>query len=80
MTFSAMGMITFVYYLPIYFQAVKGTTAEASGISTIPFLVSNTIASIIVGGGITKLGYFVPFMWIGSLISPLVAGSCTRFK
>ncbi|KAL9620789.1 MAG: hypothetical protein Q9160_004689 [Pyrenula sp. 1 TL-2023] len=57
-----------IYYLPFYFQAVKGTTAEGSGIRTIPFLVSNTIASLVVGGSITAIGPYVPFLFAGSAI------------
>lgn len=51
---------------------MKGTSAEDSGIRTIPYLVSNTLASIVVGGIITWSGYYVPFLWIGSGI--FVAG------
>lgn len=47
---------THIFYLPFYFQAVKGTTAEQSGIRTIPYLGSIIISSIIVGGGITVIG------------------------
>lgn len=68
-----MGLYTHIYYLPFYFQAVKGTTAEQSGIRTIPYLISNTIASIGVGGSITYLGPYTPFTWIGSAI--FTAGS-----
>lgn len=67
-TFLAMGMYTHIYYLPFYFQAVKGTSAEGSGIRTIPYLVSNTLAAIFGGGMITVIGYYVPFLWIGSII------------
>ena len=68
MAFISMAFGTFVYYLPIYFQAIRNDSAQGSGISTIPFLVSNTIASLAVGGGITKIGWYTPFMWFGSLM------------
>ncbi|KAF1356882.1 major facilitator superfamily domain-containing protein [Delphinella strobiligena] len=64
--FMAMALYTHVYYLPFYFQAVKGTSAEGSGIRIIAYLVSNTIASIVVGSSITILGYYTPFMWVGA--------------
>ena len=63
-----------IYFLPFYFQAVKGTTAEGSGIRTIPYLVSITIASIVIGGLITKFGHYTPFMWVGSAIFTVGAG------
>lgn len=61
-------MADLVDFLPFYFQAVKGTSAEGSGIRTIPYLVSNTLASIVVGGIITWTGHYVPFLWAGSAI------------
>jgi len=57
-----------IYYLPFYFQAVKGTSAEGSGIRCIPYLVSITLASIVVGGAITFLGPYNPPMWVGVVI------------
>ena len=63
-----MALYSHIYYLPFYFQAVKGTSAEGSGIRTIPYLVSITLASIVVGGLITKLGWYTPFMWAGAAV------------
>lgn len=63
-----------IYFLPFYFQAVKGTTAEGSGIRTIPYLGSVILASIIIGGAITALGWYKPFMIIGSAIFTVGAG------
>ena len=78
--FLAMGLYIHVYYLPIYFQAIKGTTAEGSGIRLIAYLVSNTIVSIIVGGTITSVGYYVPFMWLAAAIFTIGSGLLTTFK
>lgn len=73
-TFLAMGLYAHIYYLPFYFQAVKGTTAEGSGIRTIPYLVSTTLASIVVGGSITAFGWYTPFMWLGAALFTVGAG------
>ncbi|OAL24890.1 hypothetical protein AYO20_10594 [Fonsecaea nubica] len=78
--FLAMGLYTHVYYLPFYFQAVKGTTAEQSGIRTIPYLVSITISSIVVGASITTLGPYVPFTWFGSAIFAVGSGMLYNLK
>ena len=69
-----MALYTHIYYLPFYFQAVLGTSAEGSGIRSIPYLVSITTSSLIVGALITKIGYYVPFLWIGSAIFTVGAG------
>jgi Na+/melibiose symporter-like transporter len=75
-----MGIYTHIFYLPIYFQAVKGTTAEGSGIRCIAYLVSNTIASIVVGGSITALGYYTPFTWFGTAIFTIGSGMLFTLK
>ncbi|KAJ9646219.1 hypothetical protein H2204_000882 [Knufia peltigerae] len=78
--FLAMGLYTHVYYLPFYFQAVKGTSAEGSGIRTIPYLVSITLSSIAVGGSITALGPYVPFTWFGSAVFAVGSGLLHTLK
>ena len=66
--------------LPIWFQAVRNTTAEQSGIRTIPFLVSNILAAIPVGFLVMKLGYYTPFIWFGSALFPIGAGLLYTLK
>ena len=69
-----------IYFLPFYFQAVKGTSAEGSGIRTIPYLVSTTLASIAVGGSVTVFGFYTPFMWVGSAVFTIGAGMLYSLK
>ena len=63
-----------IYFLPFYFQAVKGTTAEGSGIRSIPLLVSITLSSIVIGGTITSIGIYTPFMWFGAATYTIGSG------
>ncbi|KAH6884450.1 major facilitator superfamily domain-containing protein [Thelonectria olida] len=70
-TFAAMiqgGMMTQAYHLPFYFQAVKGVNAQESGVDILPHGVTVSIATLISGTLITVLGYYVPFMWLGSAL------------
>lgn len=55
----SMGAAFFlmVYYLPIWFQAVKGASAVKSGIMNIPMILSLVIMSVIAGGLVTVIGY-----------------------
>ncbi|KAF7985870.1 hypothetical protein HWV62_43734 [Athelia sp. TMB] len=73
-TFFSMALYTHIFYLPFYFQAVKGTSAEGSGIRTIPYLVSITLSSIVIGGSITAFGPYVPFMWGGAAVFTVGCG------
>ncbi|KAF2171276.1 hypothetical protein M409DRAFT_63625 [Zasmidium cellare ATCC 36951] len=78
--FLAMALYAHIYYLPFYFQAVKGVGAEASGIRTIPYLVSITLSSIVVGAAITIIGPYNPPMWIGSVIFVIGCGMLYTLK
>lgn len=69
-----------IYFLPFYFQAVKGVSAEASGIRCIPYLVSITLSSIVVGGLITALGPYNPPMWAGIVVFTVGAGMLHTLK
>ncbi|EGP91874.1 unnamed protein product [Zymoseptoria tritici ST99CH_3D1] len=73
-TFLAMALYAHIYYLPFYFQAVKGATAEQSGIRTIPYLVSITLSSIVVGATITTFGPYNPPMWFGGVVFCIGSG------
>ncbi|OGM48398.1 MFS toxin efflux pump [Aspergillus bombycis] len=52
----------FIYYLPIWFQAIKGVTATRSGIMNLPLLLPMIVASIAAGACVTMVGYYTPFM------------------
>lgn len=69
-----------VFYLPFYFQAVRGTTAEQSGIRCIAYLISNTLGAIIIGGIVTVVGYYTPFIYAGTAFFTIGAGLLYTLK
>ena len=68
-----------IYYLSIWFQAIKGDTAIRSGFSTLPFILSLVVASIISGVFVTKIGYYNPSILLGGILVPIGAGLFTLF-
>ena len=72
-------MMVFVYYLPIWFQAIKGVSAMKSGIMTIPLVLGLVITSIMAGFLTKKVGYYTPWMYISCVITPIGAGLMTTF-
>ena len=68
------------YFIPIYFQAIKGRTALASGIDTIPLILPNVIGILFAGFGTSKIGYYVPFIYLAVLIAPIGAGLLTTLN
>jgi MFS family permease len=67
----------FIYFIPIWFQAVKGTTATESGIRTLPFLLAKTIMVVVSGGLVAKIGYYTPFIWASVIFTSVGAGLLT---
>ncbi|RJE18775.1 Major Facilitator Superfamily [Aspergillus sclerotialis] len=74
------GLITMLYSLPLWFQAVKSTTAVQSGIDTIPMVIALVVSAIISGGVITATGYYVPWMFVATILMSTGAGMVTTFK
>ena len=68
------GIYARLYYLPFYFQAVKGTTAQGSGVRTLPYVIATTVASIFFGGVISKIGWYTPVMWWGCCFFMVACG------
>jgi hypothetical protein len=73
------ALISMLYSLPLWFQAVKGTTAIQSGIDVIPMVLALVIGAIISGGIITRTGYYVPFMFMSTILMSTGSGLITTF-
>jgi MFS family permease len=69
----------FIFYLPIWFQAIKGTTATESGIHNLPLILAQVFASIASGVAISKIGYYTPFMYASTVFAALGSGLITTF-
>ncbi|KAK2616917.1 hypothetical protein QQS21_000005 [Conoideocrella luteorostrata] len=74
------GLVSVLYCLPIWFQAVKGTTAVQSGIDTIPMVLALVVGAIISGATITRTGYYVPWMFVSAILMSTGSGLMTTFK
>ncbi|KAK8139163.1 SGE1 [Apiospora sp. TS-2023a] len=68
-----------IYYLLIWFQAIRGSSPTSSGVNTLPMLISFTLGAIISGGVVTKYGYYTPFMYGLVVIGSIGAGLLTTF-
>ena len=77
--FSGAGMITITYFLPIWFQAIKGASAVHSGIMNLPAVLRITLASIATGFLTRKIGYFTQWMYISCVLSSIGVGLISTF-
>lgn len=84
--FVGFALFILVFFLPIYFQSVQGSSAIKSAYQNLALLLGVTVMTILSGVGATLLGYTVPFMVFGSvlftigcgLVHTLTVGSPTR--
>lgn len=72
LVYGVMG--AHAYFLPIWFQAVKGTSAIQSGVDMIPYMLGNAIFSLLAGIFVSKNGYFTPPAIIGCAIGTVGCG------
>ncbi|KAJ4994181.1 HC-toxin efflux carrier TOXA 15 [Stagonosporopsis vannaccii] len=60
------AMLTVSIYMPLWFQAIKSVSPFQSGANSLPLVLSTVVSSIVSGGLIQRIGYYTPFMIIGS--------------
>ncbi|KAI0479725.1 MFS general substrate transporter [Xylaria cf. heliscus] len=56
-----------IYYLPIYFQAVKGDSAILSGVYLLPLILFQLVFAGASGGVVQKIGYTIPITLFASV-------------
>lgn len=71
------SMMVIIYFLPIWFQAIKGVSAVTSGIQTLPLVLSLVVASIIAGGITAKTGYYTGQLIACSIVMSVGTGLLT---
>lgn len=63
MFFFGGSWFTILYYIPLYFQSVHASSAIGSGVRMLALIIPMTIAAIIQGFALMKVG-IVPLFWI----------------
>jgi hypothetical protein len=74
------GLMSVVYYLTLWFQAVKNDSAMHAGISTIPLILSFILIGIISAVFTQKIGYYTPAMLLSPLFASVGAGMLSTLK
>ena len=73
------SMISALYYLPIWFQAIQGVSAVQSGLRLLPLVLGMVFVSIFSGIMVRVTGYYVPFMIAGTIFTSVGTGLITTF-
>ena len=76
----ASSYFTVLYSLPLYFQAVEGSSAIRSGVETLPFIMAVIFALIVSSSFISKSGIYIPWLVGGTALGTLGAGLLIMLK
>ncbi|KAJ5521002.1 Major facilitator superfamily domain general substrate transporter [Penicillium fimorum] len=71
------AFFVFSYYLPIWFQVVKGSSAIQSGLMNLPLILSSVILSVLTGLLVTYIGWYNQFLLGCSVILTIGSGVMT---
>ncbi|KAL2870692.1 MDR family MFS transporter [Aspergillus lucknowensis] len=68
------GFFLMLYYIPIWFQAIKGASAIRSGVMNLPMVLAY-VAFSMSGGYVTSvIGYYMPFTYLTVLFMAVGSG------
>ena len=75
------GGVNFVilYYVPLWFQAVRGDSAVKSGLDIVTFIAGMTVTMLGTGYILTKGGYSMPFMVLCVVMVSVATGLLTTW-
>ncbi|KAJ2896437.1 uncharacterized protein MKZ38_005564 [Zalerion maritima] len=71
---SGGSMMVAVYFIPVWFQAIQGVSAMESGIRVLPLSAASITAGLLAAPLVSRLGYYTPFLILGSVLSAVGAG------
>ncbi|AEO65966.1 uncharacterized protein THITE_2143619 [Thermothielavioides terrestris NRRL 8126] len=71
------ALINLTFFLPVWFQAIRGMSAVQSGINMIPYFVVNAVFTVTAGIFVSRIGYATPPAVIGSAIGTAGLGLMT---
>ncbi|KAK6062425.1 major facilitator superfamily transporter [Seiridium cupressi] len=73
------AFFSFVYNLPVYFQATAGLSPQDSGIQTIPVICACSVVTFVASPLMAKYGYYLPYFVVGAAITAVSGGLTYTF-
>ncbi|KAI1464425.1 MFS general substrate transporter [Daldinia caldariorum] len=74
------GSVSSLFWLPIWFQAIRGVNALQSGVMLLPLVLSQLFASVVCGALVQKTGYYLPEVVGGNALVAIGAGLTATFS
>lgn len=76
----ASAYFSVLYYTPIYFQSVQGSSAIRSGVQTLPLVFAVIFAVTASGTIVNKTGHYIPSIFFGTAALALGCASLAYLK
>jgi mannose/fructose/N-acetylgalactosamine-specific phosphotransferase system component IIC len=73
--FLAGAFMVVTYYIPIWFQAIKGTSAIQSGVDNLPSILAAGVFSLASGGLVSVVGYYTWACILSAVLTTVVCPS-----
>ncbi|WPG99119.1 Hypothetical protein R9X50_00193000 [Acrodontium crateriforme] len=80
MGFLSSSMTILSYYLPIYFQSVRGKSAAISGVYLLPGILSQLIGAVSSGKLVGKFGYYLPWAVASGVLTAVGYGALSTLN
>ncbi|KIK64957.1 hypothetical protein GYMLUDRAFT_258504 [Collybiopsis luxurians FD-317 M1] len=78
--FLTVGRFVHMYYLPFYFQTCRGASPIGSGLRFLPYSITATLSTIILGVFINQTGLFSPVQLFGAILFTIGSGLVAIFR
>lgn len=74
------NLYTASYWVPVYFQGVKGASPTMSGVYILPMIIAHVIAALSSGPIVNKLGYYIPVALFAAVLLSVGSGLIATFS
>ncbi|KAK4610475.1 hypothetical protein CLAFUW4_13813 [Fulvia fulva] len=69
--------LIFAFYIPYYLQGIKNLNPLLAGVGVLPLILGQVGANLLGGVLVTRIGYYVPFMWLSVVFMAVGSGLLT---
>ncbi|KAF2761484.1 putative MFS multidrug transporter [Pseudovirgaria hyperparasitica] len=74
------NLYTASYWVPVYFQGVKGVSPLLSGVYILPMIISHVCAALCSGPIVKIVGYYVPIAMFAAILLTIGSGLMATFS
>ncbi|KAJ4302891.1 hypothetical protein N0V90_001782 [Kalmusia sp. IMI 367209] len=74
------NLYTASYWVPVYFQGVKGSSPTMAGVYILPMIIAHVIAALSSGPIVNNVGYYIPVALFAAILLSVGSGLIATFS